>query len=86
MGVISNSAPAPRGRKFSIWTPLGTYRKPIRIRGRAGVLASADSAGTMASRSGRASAAPAPRRKVRRGNDRFVMIIPPPPRAAPRAA
>ena len=45
IGVISNPAPAPAGRKFSIWTPFGTYRKPIRMRGCAGVCDNAESAG-----------------------------------------
>ena len=49
--------------------------KPSRFVGRAAVRASAVAAGTMASSSGSASAAPAPRRNVRRGSDILVIIM-----------
>jgi hypothetical protein len=56
-------------------TPFGTYTNPRRRAGFAAVCASAESAGTMASSSGRASVAPSPRRNVRRGNDILLMNI-----------
>src|SRR5437016_2768618 len=48
---------------------------PRRRTGAAAALARGDSAGIMASSSGSASVAPAPRRNVRRGNDILVIII-----------
>jgi hypothetical protein len=47
--------------------PFGTYMTPKRFTGFAAVRASADTAGTMLSSSGRANAAPRPRSTVRRG-------------------
>jgi len=49
--------------------------KPKRRAGAAAVCASAVLAGTMASSSGSATAAPIPRRNVRRGREVFVMNI-----------
>ena len=49
--------------------------KPSRGEGFAAVFASAVAAGTIASSSGKASVAPIPRRKVRRGSDVLVMIM-----------
>ncbi len=48
---------------------------PNRVRGAAAALASGVSAGTIASSSGSAIAAPMPRRNVRRGSDIFEMYI-----------
>src|SRR5436309_8231237 len=50
--------------------------KPMRRAGAAAVLAIAVSAGTMASRSGRLSVAPIPRRNVRLGSDCLVTNMP----------
>ena len=53
--------------------PLGTNTAPKRGGGFAAVFAMAVNAGTIASRNGSATAAPIPRRNVRRGSDSFVM-------------
>src|SRR5439155_934866 len=55
--------------------PFGTYTTPKRFTGLAEVLARAESAGTMLSRSGSASVAPMPRRTVRRGMAFLAMNI-----------
>ena len=55
--------------------PLGTYISPKRLAGLALVFAIADRAGTMLSRSGSATAAPRPRKTVRREIVFFVMNI-----------
>src|SRR5947209_712285 len=55
--------------------PFGTSMKDRRI----GAAGSAASAGVMASSTGRASTAPVPRRKARRGIDFLAMIIADPP-------
>src|SRR5712691_4061290 len=55
--------------------PFGTYTTPKRFTGLADVLARAESAGTMLSRSGSASVAPMPRRTVRRGMAFLAMNI-----------
>src|SRR5690349_12218775 len=54
-------------------TPFGMYTNPRRRSGRAAVWASATPAGTIASSSGNASAAPIPRNTVRRSRAFFVM-------------
>jgi hypothetical protein len=75
--VISVSGPSALGAhsflRFMI--PFGTWMKPRRI-GRA---VSADRAGVMASSTGNASTAPAPRKKVRRGIYFLVITIAYPP-------
>src|ERR1051325_2749665 len=53
--------------------PLGTYIRPYRLTGLAAVFAIADSAGTMLSSSGSATAAPRPRRTIRREMAFLVM-------------
>src|SRR5262245_26740991 len=55
--------------------PFGTYTPAKRRTGRAGVSAIAVAAGTIASSSGSARAAPAPRRNVRRGNAFLVITM-----------
>ena len=75
IGVNVKPEPLSGGVKRLMITPLGTYTKPSRRTGRAAARAAALRAGTMASRNGRAMAAPAPRRNVRRGNDRAVLIM-----------
>src|SRR4051812_19086180 len=55
-------------------TPFGTYTTPRRLSGLPAVLASAESAGTIPSRSGSASVAPSPRNTARRGIALFEMI------------
>src|SRR5436190_8823423 len=55
--------------------PLGTYITPKRLIGLAADVCSADSAGSMLSRSGSASIEPIPRSTVRRGIAIFEMII-----------
>src|SRR5262245_47993640 len=67
--VSAKLAPSVGGVHLSIMIPLGTSMKDIRI----GRLSSAASAGVMASSTGSASVAPAPRRNVRRGIDFLVM-------------
>src|SRR6516162_9254249 len=69
-GVKAKSPPSFAGVHLSIMIPFGTSMNVIRI-GRA---VAAASAGVMASSTGSANAAPAPRRKVRRGMD-FLVII-----------
>src|SRR5215510_13219603 len=56
--------------------------KPRRLAGFAGEAATAESAGTIASRSGSASDTPIPRRNVRRGNASFSMYMASAPRAS----
>ena len=53
--------------------PFGTNTAPNRVFGFAGVCASAVIAGTIASSTGSPTAAPMPRRNVRRGREVFVM-------------
>src|ERR1700752_816619 len=79
--VIAQLVPSVAGVHLSIMIPLGTSMNDIRI----GRLASADRAGVMASSTGRASAAPAPRRNVRRGIDFLVINIAGPPHLEWRA-
>src|SRR5580658_8733061 len=68
IGVKAKSAPSVAGVHLSIMMPLGTSMKAMRT-GRAVAVAKA---GVMASSTGKASAAPVPRRKVRRGIDFLV--------------
>src|ERR1700716_1822594 len=56
--------------------PLGTYANAMRTGGFAARAWLNAIAGTIASRNGRATAAPIPRRNVRRGKATFVIIIP----------
>src|SRR5580700_294473 len=65
IGVKAKSAPSVAGVHLSIMMPLGTSMKAMRT-GRAVAVAKA---GVMASSTGRASTAPVPRRKARRGID-----------------
>src|SRR5262245_27210508 len=67
--VSAKPGPSVAGVHLSIMIPLGTSMNDIRI----GRLASAASAGDMASNTGSASAAPVPHRNVRRGMD-FLVI------------
>ena len=55
--------------------PIGIKTYPSLRTGRAGVLSSAVAAGTIASSNGSASATPAPRRNLRRGNAFLVSVI-----------
>src|SRR5262245_2187650 len=55
--------------------PFGTYMRPKRLTDLAAVCAIADSAGTMLSSSGNATAAPRPRNTVRREMAFFVTYI-----------
>src|SRR5580765_4048073 len=68
-GVRAKPAPSVAGVHLSIMIPFGTSMKHMRI----GCAVCAAKAGVMASRKGRARAAPAPRKKVRRGMD-FLWI------------
>src|SRR5262249_13969981 len=79
--VSAKLAPTVAGVHLSIMIPLGTSMNDIRI----GRSASADSAGVMASSTGTAKAAPAPRRNVRRGMDFLVITIAGPPHLEWRA-
>src|SRR4051812_5199959 len=56
-------------------TPFDTYTIPSRFAGLPGVLAMAESAGTIASSSGSDSVMPTPRRNVRLGRAFFVIIM-----------
>src|SRR5262249_49160949 len=69
-GVSSKSAPSFVGVHLSIMIPFGTSMNDRRI----GRWVSADSAGVMASSTGKARVALAPRRKLRRGID-FLVIV-----------
>ena len=75
VGVNSKSRPTASGVHFPRMAPFGMYTKPRRRTGVASVLARAVAAGIIASSKGRATVAPMPRRKVRRGINFFVMII-----------
>ncbi len=75
MGVNSNPEPTEAGVHLSMMTPLGRYTTPNRLMGAAAVLTSAVNAGTMPSSSGSATAAPSPRRIVRRGMAFLVTIM-----------
>src|SRR5437868_940434 len=55
--------------------PFGMYITPNRLIGLAAVLLCADNAGTMPSKSGKASIAPMPRKTSRRERAFLVMII-----------
>ncbi len=55
--------------------PLGMNTAPNRVRGVAGVCASAVKDGTIASSSGKATVAPTPLRNVRRGNAVLVRNV-----------
>src|ERR1044071_4905049 len=70
-GVSAKSAPSVAGVHLSIMIPFGTSMNDRRT-GRAG---SAANAGVMASSTGKARAAPVPRRNARRGSDFLVSII-----------
>src|SRR5262245_38091 len=70
-GVRAKPVPSVAGVHLSIMIPFGTSTKHMRI-GRA---VCAANAGVMASREGRANAAPAPRKKVRRGMDFLKITI-----------
>src|ERR1700704_308144 len=73
--IGENSKPSPTAFGFHASTiaPLGKKTAPKRVPGFAGVFASAVYAGTIASSSGRDTAAPMPRRNVRRAREVFVM-------------
>src|SRR5579871_5336597 len=77
VGVSSKSAPSVLGvhSPLRFMIPLGTSMNDMRI-GRA---FSTAKAGVMASNMGKARAAPAPRKKVRRGMDFLVTSIAHPP-------
>src|SRR5436309_14616333 len=65
-GSVAGSAPTFSGTQYPGAMPCGTKQPTNRGFGFAAVCASAVAAGTIASRSGNASVAPAPRRIVRR--------------------
>src|SRR5580704_17736385 len=75
--VISQSAPTVLGVHsfFKFMIPFGVCMNAMRI----GRVVSAPNAGVMASSIGNASAAPAPRKKVRRGIDflKITIVYPP---------
>src|ERR1700676_2503223 len=81
IGGRSKPAPSVAGVHLSIMIPFGTSMNDMRI-GRA---VSAAKAGVMASSTGKAKAAPAPRKKVRRGMDFLVITIAYPPHLERRA-
>src|SRR5580700_3423172 len=81
IGVKAKSAPSVAGVHLSIMMPLGTSMKAMRT-GRAVAVAKA---GVMASSTGKASAAPVPRRKARRGIDFLEISIACPPHLKRRA-
>src|SRR5262249_12373988 len=68
---VHASTSLPKG-VLSLIAPWGRKRKPARVFGEAAVFASAVAAGTMASRKGRPSATPLPRRNVRR--ERYFLV------------
>ena len=74
VGVSSKALPSAAGVQCSMMMPFGTYTVQKRGTGRAGVFASAVSAGTIPSSNGNASVAPTPRSTVRRGMA-FLAII-----------
>src|SRR5204863_10076815 len=86
------AAPYSTGAHFFMIMPFSPYTTPKRFTGLAEVLARAESAGTMLSRSGSASVAPMPRRTVRRGmaflamNIRHSLTLDLPDPPAPRSA
>src|SRR6185295_6868009 len=69
IGVNSNPEPTVFGIHCCMIAPLGIYTTPKRIEGIAAALAWGVKAGTIASRNGRATAAPALRSIVRRDRD-----------------
>src|SRR5687768_5304824 len=71
--VISHSSPSVLGVHsfFKFMMPFGICMNAMRI----GRLASCAKAGVIASRKGRATAAPAPRRNVRRGTEILRITI-----------
>src|ERR1700731_3586375 len=77
IGVSSKSAPTVLGvnSPFRFMIPLGTSMNDMRI----GRFASTAKAGVMASSTGKARAAPVPRKKARRGIDFLVITIAHPP-------
>src|SRR5438477_3514520 len=81
IGDRAKPAPSVAGVHLSIMMPLGTSMNDRRI-GRA---VAAAKAGVMASSTGRARAAPVPRRKARRGIDFLVITIACPPHLKRRA-
>src|ERR1035437_1084222 len=72
----SKAAPSPEGLQLDSMIPFGTYTKPKRTAGLAAFVVPAN-AGTIASRNGSASTAPAPRKNARRGSCFRVTIIGP---------
>src|SRR5436190_21894719 len=75
IGVISRVPSVVFGVQLSMTQPLGRYTPPKRRGGWAEDCASGVMAGAIDSRKGRATAAPIPRRNVRRGNDFLAMTI-----------
>src|SRR5262249_21779733 len=71
----SKSFPSPSGTHWSMLWPFPTKKNPRRRMGAAAVSASGVIAGTIASRSGSATAAPIPRNNVRRSRCFFVRNI-----------
>src|SRR5260370_42216285 len=81
IGVRAKSAPSVAGVHLSIMIPLGTSMNDMRI-GRA---VAAAKAGVMASSTGKARAAPVPRKKARRGMGFLVITLAFPPHFKRRA-
>ena len=75
MGENSKLVPSCAGVHSRMMEPCGTYTKPNRDVGAAGVCAKAVAAGTMLSSSGSATVMPRPRSTVRRGMAFFVIIM-----------
>ena len=73
--MISRLPSVVFGVQLSMTQPLGRYTPPKRRGDRAGDCARGVMAGAIDSRNGRATAAPIPRRNVRRGNDFLAMTI-----------
>ena len=73
VGESSKPVPAAAGVHDGMSAPCGMYMKPMRIGRAASVFANTVAAGTIASSSGKASTAPAPRRKLRLGTANFDM-------------
>src|ERR1700730_9670969 len=81
IGVNANSGPSVAGVNLSIMIPFGTSMNAMRT-GRDVAVAKA---GVIASTTGRARAAPVPRRKARRGIDFLEITIAYPPHLKWRA-
>jgi hypothetical protein len=74
MGLSSYPLPTVDGVHLSMMIPFGTVKNERRLAMFDAVSAGDAKAGTIASKSGRASAVPAPRKKVRRGIDFLKMF------------